>query len=162
METEIMVASSQLKAVAHSLYAATYESAFGGKRRGAFRISRAQLCCMLQTKTLDSLTLARLNGEAIGLGLMVIDLGDGFACVEQHALANLRQPATTLLMAPLDTEDDEEEEDELDQRPTIPEDLERPNMPGRRRAMVTLDDVDDDEDEEEDADEDDEDDDEDE
>ena len=108
----------QLDHIAHTLWADIYETEFGGKDRGAFRITRRQLRDALGGERPDAVTFMRLNALACEAGLMLIDLGNSYACIEIRALRALRRvPDRTLGEAlAADCESPDEDDDQSSQR----------------------------------------------
>ena len=116
----------RLNEIVHTLYYEIYETCFGGRDRGAFRITRRQLADRLGRPDLDPIVLQSLKAAAAETGLMMVDVGNGFACIELRAVDALRRvpnsvlreafvPADDDLDARDEDQDDEDDEDEDDE-----------------------------------------------
>ncbi|HEV2302080.1 MAG TPA: hypothetical protein VGR91_10970 [Stellaceae bacterium] len=88
----MLVSDQKIRAVAVKLSRDLYEEAFRGKDRGRFCLTREQLRQALETERLHATTLARLQDEALQLGLVIIDLDDRFPCVEVGIVRRYRRP----------------------------------------------------------------------
>lgn len=107
--------SERLDKIAHTLWADIYETSFGGRDRGAFRISRRQLADRLGGQYLDPVTLLSLKAAAAETGLIMVDAGNGFACIELRAVDALRRVPNSVLreaFAPADDDLDDPNEDQ--------------------------------------------------
>ena len=104
----------QLDKVALTFYADIYETGFGGKDRGAFRITRRQLREALGGERPDAVTVMRLNALACEAGLMLIDLGNSYACIEIRALRALRRAPDRTLREALAADGETLDEDDDD------------------------------------------------
>ena len=75
-----------------------YESEFGGKDRGRFKISRSNLRRLAGRKRLEDTTVNRIADAALELGYIVIDLGDYFSVVEEAVMLNYRPVPKSVLL----------------------------------------------------------------
>jgi hypothetical protein len=92
----MQVTEAEIHRVAEQLYEGVYEESFRGKRRGRFAITRAQLKQALGVRKLHASTVERLQDEALGIGMAVVDLDGLFACVDVDVLHKYRRPPRTL------------------------------------------------------------------
>ncbi len=74
-----------------------YESEFGGKDRGRYKISRSNLRRLAGRKRLEDTTVKRIADAALEIGYIVIDLGDYFSVVEEAVLLNYRPVPKSVL-----------------------------------------------------------------
>jgi signal recognition particle subunit SEC65 len=74
-----------------------YESEFGGKDRGRFKISRSNLRRLAGRKRLEDTTVNKIADAALELGYIVIDLGDYFSVVEEAVMLNYRPVPKSVL-----------------------------------------------------------------
>ena len=107
-----MIDTDRLDQIAHALWADVYETRFGGQHRGAFRITRRQMRDALGGESPDAISFMRLNALACEAGLMLVDLGDSYACIEIRALRALRRPSDRILANAIATRDEDLDEDE--------------------------------------------------
>ena len=75
-----------------------YESEFGGKDRGRYKISRSNLRRLAGRKRLEDATVSRIADAALELGYIVIDLGDYFSVVEEAVMLNYRPVPKSVLL----------------------------------------------------------------
>ena len=124
------MSQERLDQIATTLWADIYETDFGGRDRGAFCISRRQLADRLGGQDLDPIATLSLKAAAAETGLIMVELGNGFACVELRALDALRRVPNSVLREAFaardddlddrdeardeEDEDEDEEEDEED------------------------------------------------
>jgi len=74
-----------------------YESEFGGKDRGRFKISRSNLRRLAGRKRLEDTTVNKIADAALELGYIVIDLGDYFSVIEEAVMLNYRPVPKSVL-----------------------------------------------------------------
>lgn len=74
-----------------------YESEFGGKERGRFKISRPSLRRLAGRKRLEDTTISKIADAALELGYIVTDLGDYFSVVEEAVMLNYRPVPKSVL-----------------------------------------------------------------
>ena len=67
-----------------------YETAFGGKERGRFRISRNNLKILADRKVIKQSFVDELKEEAWEYELVVVDLEDGFVVIDVNLLDSYR------------------------------------------------------------------------
>lgn len=67
-----------------------YETAFGGKERGRFRISRNNLKILADRKVIRQSFVDELKEEAWEYELVVVDLEDGFVVIDVNLLDSYR------------------------------------------------------------------------
>ena len=76
-----------------------YESEFGGKDRGRFKISRSNLRRLAGRKRLEDTTVSRIADAALDIGYIVIDLEDYFSVIEEAVMLSYRLvPKSVLLL----------------------------------------------------------------
>lgn len=75
-----------------------YESEFGGKGRGRFKISRSNLRRLSGRKRLEDTTIEKIAEAALDIGYIVIDLGDHFSVVEESVMLNYRPVPKSILV----------------------------------------------------------------
>lgn len=98
-----------------------YETAFGGKERGRFRISRNNLKLLADRKVIKQSFVDELKEEAWEYELVVVDLEDGFVVIDVNLLDSYRfAPKNVVkeIVEEFDEEygdEDEYEEDEDDE-----------------------------------------------
>ena len=101
------MSQERLDQIATTLWADIYETDFGGRDRGAFRISRRQLADRLGGQDLDPIATLSLKAAAAETGLIMVELGNGFACVELRALDALRRVPNSVLREAFAARDDD-------------------------------------------------------
>jgi len=89
-----------------------YDTSFGGKERGRYRISRKELSELSGRKRLEYSIIDKIVDEAYEVDLVVIDLGDYFAVVESDVMLNYRKSPRELVKKLL-----EEKKQKLNKRP---------------------------------------------
>lgn len=90
------VTDEKLDSVARTLWADVYETAFRGKSRGRFCLTREQMKQALDVKRLHPPTIQRLQDVALRIGLVIIDLDDLFPCVEIDIVRRYRRPPSEI------------------------------------------------------------------
>jgi hypothetical protein len=86
-----MVTDEHLADVASILWVNLYETAFQGKKRGVFTLSREQILAALETKRLDPDLFSRLQGACLAGGLYIADLDGQFPCIGLDEMMGFRQ-----------------------------------------------------------------------
>lgn len=74
-----------------------YESAFGGKKRGRYQISRPRLRALSQRGRLEDTIVHQIKAAAFERGLEMIDVGDDFAVIGVHVMRNYRKVPQRLI-----------------------------------------------------------------
>ncbi len=92
------VTDEKIHEVARTLWMDVYEDEFRGKERGRFCLTRRQLMDALGTTRLHASAIQRLQDEALGLGLVIIDLDDLFPCVEVRVARRYRRPPAEVFL----------------------------------------------------------------
>jgi hypothetical protein len=101
-----MVTDEHLTDVASILWVNLYETAFQGKKRGAFTLSREQLITALETKRLDPDLFKRLQSVCLASGLYIADLDGQFPCIGLDEMMGFRQVPKDTFSAFFDREYD--------------------------------------------------------
>ena len=83
---------------------ALYDRPFGGKDRGRYKISRRRLRRLSGRKRLEDTILQRIIDEAYEQGLIMMDLGDDFAVVEESVMQNYRTVPLPVLSQYVETQ----------------------------------------------------------
>lgn len=91
-----------------------YEQTFGGKNRGRFKISRSNLRRLSGRKRLEDTTIEKIADAAYDKGLIVVDLGDYFAVVEEGVMRNYRPVPKSILSVAIESCSELEEADDDD------------------------------------------------
>jgi hypothetical protein len=104
--TMAAVTDERIAEVAIKLYRDMYETAFRGKERGRFCLTRRQLKEALQTDRLHPSTIMRLQDEAMRIGLIIIDDDDLFPCIERRVARHYRRPPRDVFRTIFPAEDD--------------------------------------------------------
>lgn len=86
-----MITDEHLTNVASTLWVNLYETAFQGKRRGAFTLSREQILAALEAKRLDPDLFNRLQNACLATGLYIADLDGQFPCIGLDEMTGFRQ-----------------------------------------------------------------------
>lgn len=72
-------------------------SDFGGKPKGRYRISRADLLMLSEKKTFNDEYIKKLQTKLQQEGLILIDLGAEFACLEEKPMTKYRKVTKAII-----------------------------------------------------------------
>ena len=89
-----------------------YETRFGGKRRGRYKISRSVLAKLVGPRTLlTESQLQHIIQQAFELGFVIANLEDYFGVIEVKVMMNYRPVPKSVLKELVEEEPEEEEND---------------------------------------------------
>ena len=75
-----------------------YRTKFGGKDKGRFTITRNHLRELSGRKRLEDSTIGQIVDEAYELGLVLIDLGDDFAVIDEDVMHRYRKVPERIIL----------------------------------------------------------------
>jgi hypothetical protein len=79
--------------------AALYETRFGGKERGRYRISMKQMRALTNRKRVPGDIIGRIGEEVFELGYVLVDLETFFVVLAQATFRNYRRVSDSCLSA---------------------------------------------------------------
>ncbi len=101
-----------------------YETAFGGKERGRYRISRSNLKQLSDRRVLRQSFVDELKEEIWEYELVVVELEDGFALIDMNLLDGYRYVPRAVIQEAAEAFDEEYGEDEGEDEDDEEEDYE--------------------------------------
>ena len=103
------VTDDRLREVARKFAEELYETAFRGKDRGRYCLTRAQVKAALNVEKLHATTIEKLQEHLLEMGVAMVDLDDLFPVVSVSTLRNYRRPPTELFQRFFPPDDEENE-----------------------------------------------------
>ena len=80
------------------LLSKVYRTKFGGKDKGRFTITRSHLRRLAGRKRLEDSTIEQIVGEAYEYGLVLTDLGDDFAVIDEDVMHRYRKVPERIML----------------------------------------------------------------
>jgi hypothetical protein len=83
-----------------------YETTFGGKKRGRYKISRSDFRQLANRKNLHDSFVYEVSEEALEIGYVVFPLYDDIVVIEEEVIRNYRKVTKKVLKENMDSEED--------------------------------------------------------
>lgn len=85
-----------------------YETGFGGKKRGRFKITRSDFRKLSNRKNLHDSFIYDVSEEALELGYVVFPLYDDIVVIEEEVIRNYRKVTKKIIDENIEDENDDE------------------------------------------------------